>query len=291
MRRTAHRPERALEGLTLLISGGIEGTGLAIATAAARQGVNVAFISRPPATKRQHDLRVLEAVETVEGVGARAVTVTGDLRSARQVPGVVQQTVDAFGGLDLLVINTDAMALDSSLDMPVERFDLLMQVNVRGTYLLGRAAIPRLRESRHAHMLTVSPPLNMSERWLGAHPPYTVSKYGMTLMTLGWAAEFAEDGIAANCLWPRSTVTSADGVTRVDGALNGSLAHGVRRPELMGAAAVEVLSRPPLMVSGRCLLDAEVLESAGVTPLPLQGEPSPMWELFVDPQPQTGHAG
>jgi NAD(P)-dependent dehydrogenase (short-subunit alcohol dehydrogenase family) len=220
------------------------------------------------------------AVAAIEAAGGSAVAVVGDVREEADVERAVATAVDRFGGVDMCVNNASALDVRGTEELPLKRFDLMQSINSRGTFVLTRACLPYLKRSDHAHILTLSPPLNLAPRWLGAHPAYTLSKYGMTLLTLGWAAEFAQQGIAANCLWPQTMIATA----AVANVLGGeSVTSRSRSPEIMADAAVAVLSRPPHEQTGRTLIDADVLTDAGITDLARYGggeHPEP--DLFVD---------
>lgn len=188
--------------------------------------------------------------------------------------------VEQFGGIDVCINNASAIALDGTEDVSVKKLDLMLQINVRGTFLLTQACVPHLRRSANPHVLTLSLPLNLDSRWLGAHPAYTLSQYGMTLQSLGWAAEFADAGISSNCLWPETYIAMA-AVANVVGGQEGLAA--ARSPEIVADAAAELLSRPAAEVTGQCFLDAEVLTGAGLHDLSgYGGGDSPRKDLFVD---------
>jgi citronellol/citronellal dehydrogenase len=269
----------ALHGRTVVMSGGSRGIGLAVLIAAARQGANAVLLAKTDSPDPRLPGTVHTAVEQIEAVGGKAVAVVGDVRVEDDVDRAVRTAVETFGGVDICVNNASAIALAGTEALPVKRFDLMQSINSRGTFLLTRACLPHLRRSDHAHVLTFSPPLNLAPRWLGAHPGYTLSKYGMTLLTLGWAAEYADAGVAANCLWPRTTIATAAVLNLFEGA-----AERARTPEIMADAAVEVLSRPPSERTGQTLIDEEVLAAAGTTDFSRYGGgDDPGLDLYVDP--------
>ncbi|MFI1708767.1 SDR family oxidoreductase [Streptomyces griseoruber] len=275
----------SLKGRTIVMSGGSRGIGLAILTAAAREGANAVFLAKTDTPDPRLPGTVHTAVAAIEAAGGSAVAVVGDVREEADVERAVATAVDRFGGVDVCVNNASALDMRGTEELPVKRFDLMQSINSRGTFLLTRACLPYLKQSDHAHILTLSPPLNLAPRWLGAHPAYTLSKYGMSLLTLGWAAEFAEDGIAANCLWPQTLIATAAVANVLDGE---SLTSRSRGPEIMADAALTVLSRPPRERTGRTLLDADVLIEAGHTDLSgYGGGREPELDFFVDP-PQVG---
>jgi citronellol/citronellal dehydrogenase len=266
-----------LAGRTLLISGGSRGIGLAIAVAAASRGANVALLAKTAEPDPRLPGTVHTAATEIEAAGGQALPIVGDVRDEAAVEAAVAATVDRFGGIDACVNNASAIDLSGTLALPARKFDLVQAVNVRGTWLLTRACLPHLRRAANPHVLTLSPPLNLSPRWLGAHPAYTLSKYGMTLLTLGWATEFAEDRIAFNCLWPQTLIDTAAVRNVVGGA------EKARSPQIMADAAMAILSRDRAELTGRCLIDANVLADTGVTDLTRYGGgPQPELDLFVD---------
>lgn len=274
---------RTLEGRTIVMSGGSRGIGLAIAVAASRLGANVAVLAKTDVPDPRLPGTVHTAVAEIDAAGGKGLAVVGDVREEADVQRAVDAAVEAFGGVDVVVNNASALALLGTEDLTVKRFDLMQQINVRGTFLLTRAAMPHLRRSDQAHVITLSPPLNMSAHWLGAHPGYTLSKYGMSILTLGWAAELADAGVSANCLWPQTTIATA-AVRNVYGGEEG--AERARDPQIMADAAVELMTSPRGAVSGNCFLDVEVLELSGSTDFAKYGGgDAPDWDLFVDPVP------
>jgi len=251
-----------LRGRTILMSGGSRGIGLAIALRAARDGANVALLAKTDAPHPRLEGTVHTAAAEVEAAGGGALAIVGDVRDEASIVDAVTRTVEHFGAIDIVVNNASAIDLSPSTELAAKRFDLMQQIEVRGTFLLTRTAIPHLRQSDHAHILTLSPPLNMSKRWLGACVGYMLAKYGMTLAALGFAAELEADGIASNTLWPRTIIATA----AIQNLLGGDAAMAVsRRPEIMADAAHVVLTRDAADVSGQCLVDEDVLRSAGVT--------------------------
>lgn len=220
------------------------------------------------------------AVAEVEAAGGKAVAVVGDVRNEADVQRAVDLAVERFGGIDICVNNASAIGVEPTESLSAKKFDLMQQINLRGTFLLTKACLPHLRSSANPHILTVSPPVNMNPYWLGAHPAYTLSKYGMTLLSLGWAAEFADAGIAANCLWPQTYIATSAVANMADGE---SLISSARSPEIMADAAIEILSRPARETSGNCYIDAEVLTAAGVEDLSgYGGGATPTLDLFLD---------
>lgn len=251
-----------LAGKTLLISGGSRGIGLAIAVRAAADGANVALLAKTDTPHPKLEGTVHTAAAAIEAAGGRALPLVGDVRNDDDVTEAVLKTQGEFGGIDIVVNNASVIDLSGSGELSAKKYDLMQDVNVRGTFMLSRAAVPMLRESANPHILSLSPPLNLSPRWLGAHTGYTLAKYGMTMATLGIGAEFARDGIAANTLWPRTTIATA----AVQFALGGDqLMRLSRTPEIYADAAYEVITRPAREYTGQTLVVEDVLEAAGVT--------------------------
>lgn len=251
-----------LEGKTVLMSGGSRGIGLAIALKAARDGANVALLAKTDTPHPQLEGTIHTAAEAIRAAGGRALPILGDVRSDDDISRAVAATVEAFGGIDILVNNASVIDLSRSLELAEKKYDLMQDVNVRGTFMLSRAAIPALLDAENPHILSLSPPVTLSPRWLGAHTGYTLAKYGMSLATLGLAAEFGEQGIAANTLWPRTTIATA----AVKNLLGGDRVMAASRtPEIYADAACEVVTAPARELTGRALIVEEVLEAAGVT--------------------------
>jgi NAD(P)-dependent dehydrogenase (short-subunit alcohol dehydrogenase family) len=265
---------------TLAVSGGSRGIGLAIALAAARRGANVVLLAKTAEPHPKLPGTVHTAVADVEAAGGKGVAVVGDVRNEEDVQRAVDTAVERFGGVDIVVNNASAIATEPTEDLAAKKFDLMMDINVRGTFLLTKAALPHLRKSPRAHVITLAPPLNMSAHWLGAHPSYTLSKYGMTLLSLGWAAEYAEAGIGFACLWPETYIATS-AVANAPGFQD--MLDRSRDPRIMGDAAIEILSRSPEAVNGGCFIDAQILASAGVTDLSgYGGGDEPILDIFVD---------
>jgi NAD(P)-dependent dehydrogenase (short-subunit alcohol dehydrogenase family) len=269
-----------LHGRTIVMSGGSRGIGLAIAIAAAKAGANTVLLAKTDKPHPKLPGTVHTAVDEIEAVGGKAVAVVGDVRNDDDVERAVHTAVERFGGVDIVVNNASAISVDGTEALSMKQFDLMAQINVRGTFALTRACIPFLRRSENPHILTVAPPLNFAPHWLGAHPGYTVTKYGMSLLTMSWAAEFADAGIAANCLWPQTKIATAAVVNLLGGD---EAASRARSPQIMGDAAVTMLNRPAKELTGQCLIDVDVLAEAGITDLaPYGGGPHPDRDIYVD---------
>lgn len=254
--------ENSLAGKTILMSGGSRGIGLAIALRAARDGANIALLAKTDTPHPKLDGTVHTAAEQIRAAGGQALPIVGDVRDDDGVTEAVLTTQGEFGGIDIVVNNASVIDLAGSLDLSTKKYDLMQDVNVRGTFMLSRAAIPMLKDAHNPHILSLSPPLNLSPKWLGAHTGYTMAKYGMTMATLGMAAEFAKDGIAANALWPATTIATA----AVQFALGGDrMMKASRTPEIYADAAYRVLLQPASTYTGQTLIVEDVLTAAGVT--------------------------
>lgn len=254
--------DKPLAGKTILMSGGSRGIGLAIALRAAADGANIALLAKTDTPHPHLAGTVHSAAEEIRAAGGNALPIVGDVRNDDDITEAVLKTQGEFGGIDIVVNNASVIDLSGSLDLGAKKYDLMQDVNVRGTFMLSRAAVPILRESANPHILSLSPPLNLNPKWFGAHTGYTLAKYGMTMATLGIAAEFAKDGIAANTLWPRTTIATA----AVQFVLGGDQLMKVSRtPEIYADAAYQVLIQPARDYSGQSLIVEDVLEAAGVT--------------------------
>jgi citronellol/citronellal dehydrogenase len=252
----------SLSGRVMFISGASRGIGLAIAVRAARDGAKVALVAKTAEPHPKLPGTIYTAAEEIEAAGGEALPIVGDIRDADTVAAAVEQTVERFGGIDLVVNNASAINLSPMRELPVKRFDLMQQINARGTFVVTQACLPHLRESEHAHVLTLSPPLSVDRRWLAGHSAYTLSKMGMTMITLGVAAD--EPGIGANCLWPRTIIATA----AVQNLLGGDEAMArARTPDIYADAAYHVLVRDPATCTGNTFIDDEVLAEAGITDL------------------------
>ncbi|HEX6842874.1 MAG TPA: NAD(P)-dependent oxidoreductase [Stellaceae bacterium] len=272
-----------LNGKTLFISGGSRGIGLAIALRAARDGANVVIAAKTTEPHPKLPGTIYTAAEEIERAGGKALPCQTDIRDEDQVMRAVETAVERFGGIDILVNNASAISLTGTLETPMKRFDLMMGINLRGTYLCSRACLPHLKRAQNPHILTLSPPLNMNPRWFGPHVAYTIAKYGMSMCVLGMAEEFRKDGIAVNALWPRTTIATA--ALQI---IPGARPDAGRTPEIMADAAHLVLTRDSRSRTGRFLLDEEVLREAGVTDFEpyavKRGEPLRI-DLFLDERP------
>ena len=251
-----------LRGKTLFITGASRGIGKAIALRAARDGANIAVVAKTDKPHPRLPGTVHTAVEEIEAAGGRGLACLTDIRSEEQVQRAVERTLEAFGRIDILVNNASAIQLTGTVETEMKRFDLMHAVNVRGTFLCSKLCIPHLKRADNAHILNISPPLNLEPRWFQNHVAYTMSKYGMSMCVLGMAAELADAGIAVNALWPRTAIATA----AVQNLLGGEEAVSrCRKPEIMADAAHAVLTRNSRERTGRFLIDDEVLAETGVT--------------------------
>ena len=272
-----------LSDRTLFMTGGSRGIGLAIALRAARDGANVALLAKTAEPHPKLPGTIYTAAEEIEEAGGKALPIVGDVRDAESVADAVAQTAEHFGGIDVCVNNASAISLTSIEDTEPKRYDLMQSINSRGTFLAIRACIPHLKRGTNPHILTLSPPIELDPRWIGAqHSPYTLSKYGMSLLTLGAAAELRQAGVAANGLWPRSVIATA----AVQNLLGGDAAMAVaRKPELYADAAYAILNRDAKAYTGNTALCEDVLKEEGVTDFDqyayVPGS-NPQVDLFVD---------
>ena len=264
----------------MVVSGGSRGIGLAIGLGAAKLGANVVLLAKTSEPHPKLPGTVHTAVTEVEAAGGKGLAVVGDVRKEEDVERAVGAAVERFGGIDIVVNNASAIATEPTDQLSAKKFDLMMDINVRGTFLLTKAALPHLRKSSNAHVITLAPPLNLNPYWLGAHPAYTLSKYGMTLLSLGWAAEYADAGIGFSCLWPQTYIATS-AVTNL--AAGDELVKASRSTDIMADAATDILTRPAAESNGKTYIDADVLAAAGVTDLSQYGGGAdPMWDIFVD---------
>jgi citronellol/citronellal dehydrogenase len=251
----------SLKGKTLFITGASRGIGLAIALRAARDGANVAIAAKTAEPHPKLPGTVYSAAEEVEKAGGQALPLVCDIRHEEEVAAAVKSAVARFGGIDICVNNASAIQLTGTLDTDMKRFDLMQAVDARGTFMTTRLCIQHLKKAANPHILTLSPPLDMKAKWFAPHVAYSMAKYGMSLCTLAWAEEFRRDGIAANSLWPRTTIaTAAVRMLGGDPYLQKS-----RTPEIMADAAHVILTSKSREFTGRFCIDDLVLQDAGVT--------------------------
>jgi len=252
----------SLKGKTLFISGGSRGIGLAIALRAARDGANVTIAAKTAEPHPKLPGTIYSAVEEIEAAGGKGLPVICDIREEEQVAEAVAKTVATFGGIDICINNASAIQLTGTLQTDMKRFDLMHQINTRGTFLVSKLCIPHLKLAQNPHILNLAPPLDMEAKWFKNHVAYTMAKFGMSMCTLGMSAEFARDGIAVNSLWPLTAIDTA----AVRNLLGGEMVASISRsPEIIADAAHEILTRPSRECTGNFFIDELVLREAGVT--------------------------
>ncbi len=251
----------SLQGKTLFVTGASRGIGLAIALRAARDGAHIAIAAKTAQPHPKLPGTIYTAAEEIEAAGGKALPLIVDVREEASVMAAVQATVAKFGGIDICVNNASAISLSGTLATDMKRYDLMNQINARGTYLTSRACIPHLKRAANPHVLMLSPPLDMSPKWFAGHTAYSMAKFGMSMCVLGMSAEFAADGIAFNALWPRTGIATA----AIKFALAGD--EGMRRcrtVEIMADAAHAIFEKPSREFTGNFLIDDSLLYGEGV---------------------------
>ena len=253
-----------LKGKTLFITGASRGIGKAIALRAAKDGASIAIAAK---TTRPHPKlpgTIYTAAEEIEAAGGQALPCIVDIRFEDQVEAAVAETVETFGKIDILVNNASAILLADTVSTPMKRYDLMHQINTRGTFLCSQKCIPHLAKTDNPHILNLSPPLNMEAKWFAPHVAYTMAKFGMSMCVLGMAEELKPRGIAVNALWPRTTIATA----AVRNLLGGEeMVRASRKPEIMGDAAHAILTKPSRECTGNFFVDDAVLKAEGITDL------------------------
>jgi len=273
-----------LKGKTMFVSGGSRGIGLAIAKRAARDGANIIIAAKTAEPHPKLPGTIYSAAQEIEEAGGKALPVICDIRDDKAVKSAVAAGAEKFGGIDICVNNASAISLTPTLQTPMHRFDLMHQINTRGTFLVSQTCLPHLLESDNPHILNLSPPLNMLEKWFKNHVAYTMAKFGMSMCVLGMAGEFREQGVAVNALWPRTGIATA----AIKNLLGGDeMIKRSRKPEIMADAAHFILTQPSREFTGNFCIDDEIMERAGVTDLtPYAVDPSKelMADFFVEPR-------
>jgi citronellol/citronellal dehydrogenase len=254
--------DNQLANKTLVITGGTRGIGKAIGLRAAKDGANVVILGKTSEPHPRLPGTIWSAAEEIESAGGKALAIQCDLRSDEQVEAAVAQTVERFGGIDILVNNASAIFLAGTLQTPMKRFDLMHQVNARATFLASQLCLPHLLKSSNPHILCLAPPVDMDKGWFAGTLPYTMAKYGMSLCVLGLSQEFKKQGVAVNALWPETGIATA----AVANLLGGETAvQCCRKPEIVADAAHAILARNSRECTGNFFIDSEVLAESGVT--------------------------
>jgi citronellol/citronellal dehydrogenase len=272
----------SLKNKTVLITGGSRGIGKAIALRLAKEGANIAIAAKTTEPHPKLEGTIYTAAKEIEALGVKALPLQCDIRFEDQIQAAVEETVKLFGGIDILVNNASAINLTSTEQTEPRRFDLMHGIQVRGTFFMCRACIPHLKKSANAHILNLSPPLNLNPKWLARHLAYTLSKYGMSMIVSGLAEELKEYKIAANALWPKTTIATA----AVQNLLGGeALMQMSRIPGIVADAAFYIVSKPSAACTGNFFIDEEVLEKEGITDLmkyAVNPEQKLMKDIFLD---------
>jgi citronellol/citronellal dehydrogenase len=257
-------PAMSLKNKTVLITGASRGIGKAIALRLAREAANIVIAAKSVEENPKLGGTIFSAAAEVEKAGGKALAVQCDIRFEDQIQTLVNKAVEKFGGIDMVVNNASAISLTPTEQTEPKRFDLMHDINVRGTFFVTRACIPYLKKSPNAHILTLSPPLNMNPKWFKGHVAYTLTKYNMSMMALGWAAELKQYNVASNALWPKTTIDTA----AVRNLLGGeALAKMSRTPEILADAVFIIFSKAAAQCSGNCFIDEDVFAAEGITDL------------------------
>jgi len=273
--------QRSLSGKVLVMSGGSRGIGLAIALRAAHDGAKVAIIAKTEQPHPNLEGTIYTAAEEIRASGGEALPIAGDVRDDERVEAAIQQVVDQFGGIDICVNNASAIDLSTVESIAIKRYDLMQDINTRGTFVLTKACLPHLKQAANPHVLTLSPPLNLNPAWFGRNLAYAIAKYGMSMCTLGFAEEFKDYGVAANSLWPRTTIATA----AIRNLLGGEEAmRRSRDPRIVADAAHAILTRPSRECTGNFFVDEDVLAEEGITDLSSYGgvEGELQTDIFLD---------
>lgn len=276
------RPASLLRGASVLITGGSRGIGKAIALRLAKEGANIAIAAKTTEPHPKLEGTIYTAAQEIEALGVKALPLPCDIRSEEQIQATVEATVQAFGGIDILINNASAIQLTPTEHTEPKRFDLMHDIQVRGTFFMCKSCIPHLRKSSNAHILNLSPPLNLNPKWLAQHLAYTLSKYGMSMIVLGLAEELKEYRIAANALWPQTTIATA----AVQNLLGGeALMQMSRTPQIVADAAYYILTQPAAQCTGNFFIDEVVLQQQGITdftPYAVNSQKPLMRDIFLD---------
>lgn len=271
-----------LKGKTVLITGGSRGIGKAIALRLAKEGANIAIAAKTTEPHPKLEGTIFSAAAEIEALGVKALPLACDIRSEEQITEAVNKTVETFGGIDILVNNASAINLMPTEQTEPKRFDLMHDIQIRGSFFMCRACIPHLKKSGNAHILHLSPPINLNPKWLAQHLAYTISKYGMSMIVMGLAEELKEYKIAANALWPKTTIATA----AVQNLLGGDfLIQMSRTPEIVAEAAYHIIKQEASTCTGNFFIDEEVLAREGITDLEkyaVKPGQKLMTDIFID---------
>jgi citronellol/citronellal dehydrogenase len=254
----------SLQNKTAFITGASRGIGKAIALKLAEYGVNIVIAAKSVEENPKLGGTIFSAAQEIEAKGVKALPLQVDIRNEEQIKQAVAKTVETFGGIDIVINNASAIQLSNTLQTEAKRFDLMHNINVRGTFLVTQACLPFLQKSNHAHILTLSPPINLINKWLSPHVAYTMSKFNMSMMSLGWAEEFKKDNIASNSLWPKTTIDTAAVRNLLGGEM---LAKMSRTTDILADAAFYILSKQNLEYTGNNFIDEDVLKNEGIIDL------------------------
>ena len=254
----------SLNNKTAFITGASRGIGKAIALQLAKNGANIVVAAKSVEENPKLGGTIFSAAEEIEKAGGKALAVQCDIRFEDQIQAAVDKAVAQFGGIDIVINNASAISLTPTEQTEPKRFDLMHDINVRGTFFVTKACIPHLKRSSNAHILTLSPPINLNPKWLNGHVAYTITKFSMSMMAIGWAAELKQYRIASNALWPRTTIDTAAVRNLLGGEM---LAKMSRTPDILADAAFYILTKPSADCTGNCFIDEEVMANEGITDL------------------------
>ena len=270
---------------TVIMSGGSRGVGLEIAKALGKDGANIAILAKTTEPHPTLPGTIFTAADEIEEAGGTALPIVCDIRYEDQVEAAVEETVNKFGGIDICINNASAIHLTDTVNTPMKRYDLMHNINVRGTFMLSQKCIPHLIKGDNSHILTLSPPLDIARKWFGMTLAYTTAKYGMSLVAHGLAEELGKHNVASNCLWPRTSLDTA----AVRNVIGEELVKGSRKPSIYADAAYAVLKRDSSSCTGNFFLDQDVLEEEGVTDFDqyaIDPEAKLVSDFFVDDNPE-----
>ena len=270
---------------TVIMSGGSRGVGLEIAKALGKDGANIAILAKTTEPHPTLPGTIFTAAKEIEEVGGTALPIVCDIRYEEQVEAAVEEAASKFGGIDICINNASAIHLTDTINTPMKRYDLMHNINVRGTFMLSQKCIPHLIKGDNSHILTLSPPLDISRKWFGITLAYTTAKYGMSLVAHGLAEELGKQNVASNCLWPRTSLDTA----AVRNVIGEELVKGSRKPSIYADAAYAVLKRDSSTCTGNFFLDQDVLEEEGITDFDqyaIDTEATLVSDFFVDDNPE-----